>query len=84
MDIRAANIETNKVTDNGDGTFTYEVIEGWEKLPTNISPTKDEANTSIYIINAKWSEPETKALAEFFEDTSELTTKQLAILSKLN
>lgn len=84
MDIRAANIETNKITDNGDGTFTYEVIEGWEKLPINISPTKEEAKTSIYTINAKWSQPETKTLAEFFEDTSELTAKQLAILSKLN
>lgn len=84
IDVRQAGVETSIITSNSNGTFNYSVFEGWEKLPINITPTKDEARNSTYVINAKWSEPETKTLDEFFANTSELTTKQLAILSKLN
>jgi len=60
---------------NNDGTYTYQILEGWEKLPTNISPSLEEANTSIYVINAKWSEPETNTIDNFFADISNLSSK---------
>jgi hypothetical protein len=42
-EIRAAGIETVSVIPNSDGTFTYKIFEGWDKLPTNIAPNADDA-----------------------------------------
>ena len=83
LELREQGIETATLNLNNDGTYTYQILEGWEKLPTNISPSLEEANTSIYVINAKWSEPETNTIDNFFADISNLSSKQLYILSRL-
>lgn len=52
-DAHAAEAATCTFTDNGNGTCNYRIMTGWEKLPTNISPTNANAP---YDINATWLE----------------------------
>lgn len=74
-----------------NGTYTYTIFDGWEKLPINISPREDEAANGIYVINAKWKTVENKQLYDANDPTSifynisnqTLTAEQLLILSRL-
>ena len=52
-DVQNAGASTCSFTDNGNGTCSYRIMTGWEKLPTNISPT---SATGPYDINATWLE----------------------------
>ena len=74
------------VTFNQNNTVTYKIFDGWEKLPTDIHPSVEEAETSIYRINAKWY-TETKPLMGedgLFSDTSNPTLEQLFVLSRMD
>lgn len=52
-DVQNASASTCTFTDNGDGTCSYSIMTGWEKLPTNIRPT---SATGPYDIQATWLE----------------------------
>jgi len=83
--MRSAGITTTKVTPNANGTYTYSILTGWEKLPTNIAPVNDtEKNSSICVINAVWSDEVTATLDEIFADTTELTPEQLLVFSRIS
>lgn len=88
-DIRKAGISTATVTPNSDGTITYTIFDHWEKLPTNIAPTKEEAKTNTYVIGPVWREvrnipinnTDTNSL---YYDTTTLSADQLLVLSRLS
>ena len=87
-DIRE-NYETIKdFSINSDNTVTYSIFDGWQKLPTNISPTLEEAKTSVYNIYAKWytNTVNIDEAAEngLFNDTSSPTLEQLLVFSRMS
>ena len=80
--------DTAKVTFNQDNTVTITIFDGWEKLPTNISPSLAESRTSEYNIYAKWY-TKTISLNEsdansLFADTSNPTLEQLLVRSRMD
>jgi len=91
-DIRTATndrpaYDTYDVVFNNDDTVTISIFDGWEKLPININPTLQEAQNSVYKINAKWY-TETISISDLnenslFADTSSPTLNQLLVLSKM-
>ena len=73
-------------TDEDTGNIDCKVFMGWNRLPANIRPTVAEAKTSIYRIDAVWSNEPAKPLygeGGWFEDTSELSPLQLLLWSRL-
>ena len=85
-ELRAAGRETAKVTFNTNGTVTYKIFDGWQKLPTNITPSAAEASTSVYRIDAKWHEETVPLTGEngLFTNTSSPTLEQLLVLSRMD
>ena len=79
-DIHNANFETCSVTFNG-AYVSYKIFNGWEKLPTNINPT---ANDSYYAIHANWIEANNVSINSLFENTINLTSEQLLVLSAMD
>lgn len=76
LEVREKGIDTATYR-TANGKYYYKYLKGWEKTPVNISPTASEAETSIYVINGKWSEEEEVTLG-----SEPLTAKQLFIYSK--
>jgi hypothetical protein len=60
--LRQSGYQLATVTTNNDGTYTYTIFDGWEKLHIDIKPSEPEAINSIYIINAKWKTVSNKQL----------------------
>jgi hypothetical protein len=85
-ELRTAGYETAKVTFNTNGTVTYKIFDGWQKLPTNITPSLEEAQTSIYRIDAKWHEATVPLTGEdgLFNNISNPTLEQLFVLSRMD
>ena len=79
QEIHNKGLETAEVHFNGN-TVTYSIFDGWEKLPTNITPSAADESYDIY---AKWV-TDTKTLDELFTDTSNLTPEQLLVLSAMS
>lgn len=83
--LRDNNFKTVEVNPNSDGTVQCKYFKGWQKLPTNISPSIEEAQTSQYNIYGDWYD-ETKPLSGengWFYDVSNPTLEQLLVLSRL-
>ena len=80
QEIHAANFETCSISFNG-AYVTYKIFNGWEKLPTNINPT---AADTYYAIHANWIEGKNISINTLFEDTSNLSIEQLAVLSAMD
>ena len=85
-ELRTAGYETAKVTFNTNGTATYKIFDGWQKLPTNITPSIEEAQTSIYRIDAKWHEETVQLTGTngLFSNVSSPTLEQLFVLSRMD
>lgn len=79
QEIHAAGFETCEVSIDGTSA-TYSYFKGWEKLPTNITPS---ASDEYYAIHAVW-EKNTVSINDLFADTSNLTPEQLLVLSGMN
>lgn len=86
-DIRE-QFDTVKVNFNSDDTVTYSIFDGWEKLPTNISPTLEEASNSVYNIYGHWYTNtisiDDAAVNGLFNDTTTPSLEQLLVLSRMN
>ena len=86
QEIRKLGYSTFEVIPNGNN-YTYRIFKGWEKLPTNIDPKQEEANSSIYTIGPTWLEDTVNLDANdpngFFNDTTNLTLTQLLVLSNM-
>lgn len=52
-EVQNANANTYTFINHGDGTCSYRIMTGWDKLPTNITPT---TINSTYDIHATWLE----------------------------
>ena len=80
--------DTVEVTFNNDNTVTYSIFDGWQKLPTNISPTIAEAQTSTYNIYGKWYTNtisiDDAAANNLFSDTTSPSLEQLLVFSRMN
>lgn len=73
---------------NSDNTVTYSIFDGWQKLPTNINPTLEEAKNSVYNIYAKWY-TNTVSIDEaaengLFSDTTSPSLEQLLVFSRMS
>ena len=80
LEIHEAGYITSDVSVNSNDIATYSIFSGWEKLPINIHPN---ANDTTYDIYAKWNTGSI-ALGSLFEDVTNLTPLQLAVLSKMS
>lgn len=80
QEIHTANFETCSISFNG-AYVTYKIFNGWEKLPTNINPT---AADTYYAIHANWIEGKNISINTLFENTSNLSIEQLAVLSAMD
>ena len=73
---------------NSNNTVTYSIFDGWEKLPTNITPTLADAQTSTYNIYGKWYTNtisiDDNADNGLFNDTTNPSLEQLWVLSKMS
>ena len=82
-DIHAAHLDTAVVTsinrDANPVTCSYEIFDGWDKLPVNINPTASDQSFNIF---AKWIKGTNVPLTTIFNDVT-LSPVQLLILSKL-
>lgn len=79
-DIHTAGFETCSIAFNG-ANVSYKIFNGWEKLPTNITPT---ANDTYYAIHANWIEANNVSINGLFENTATLTPEQLFVLSAMD
>ena len=85
-ELRSAGYEIAKVDFNTNGTVTYRIFDGWQKLPTNIAPSTEEAQTSIYRIDAKWHEATVPLTGSngLFSNVSSPSLEQLFVLSRMD
>ena len=65
QEIHNKGLETAEVKFDGN-TVTYSIFDGWEKLPTNITPSATDESYDIY---AKWV-TNTTTLADLFADAT--------------
>ena len=79
QEIHNKGLETAEVKFDGN-TVTYSIFDGWEKLPTNITPSATDESYDIY---AKWV-TNTTTLANLFADTTNLSPEQLLVLSAMS
>jgi len=65
-----------------NGSATYAIFDGWEKLPTNITPNATDETYNIY---ARWNTG-TVVIDDLFDSNnlSNLTPEQLLVLSALD
>lgn len=80
-DIHAAGKQTCSVN-IANGTVTYSIFKGWEKLPTNITPLATDETYNIY---ADWDSGSI-SITEMFASNNidNLTPAQLLALSAMN
>ena len=80
-EIHEANQDTCTISISG-GSATYSIFNGWEKLPTNITPTATDETYDIY---ASWNTG-TVVIDDLFDENnlSNLTPEQLLVLSALD
>lgn len=64
-----------------DGIATYEIFDGWERLPTNINPDGSSNNFNIF---AKWKTGRIVLTADAFNDIHNLSPEKLVVLSNLS
>ena len=82
-EIRESGFETVQNYAIVGGTVTYDIFNGWEKLPININPNIDDTSYNIY---ATWLTREIP-LIDLFPSTmtgTELTAEQLFVLAHMD
>ena len=83
MEIREGGFSTVQNYSIVGGTVSYEIFNGWEKLPTNINPGINDTSYNIY---ANWLTREIP-LIDLFPNTmtgTELSIEQLFVLSHMD